>query len=125
MRQRLQALGQVHRIAMDAVAHPAIAAEAARDHRAGGDAHADLHLRRRRRLSAPPVLPYPGRHGRHGAGRLAGMKGVIGVLQRRVPEGGKAIGGQPVDGAAMGQGLIDQRRQRFSIRRVKPAGSSL
>ena len=47
MRQRLDALRQLHRIAIDAVAHAAIAAEAARDHRAGGDADADLHQRRR------------------------------------------------------------------------------
>jgi glucose/arabinose dehydrogenase len=35
------------------------------------------------------------------------MHRMLGVIQRRIPEGGEAVGGQPVDGAAM--------RQRFTF----------
>ena len=41
------------------------------------------------------------------------MQGMIGIVQRRIPEGGETVGGQPVDGAAMRQRLIHQRRQRL------------
>ena len=55
------------------------------------------------------LLGDAGRHDRHAIGRLVGMQRMLGIIQRRVPESGKAIGGQPVDGAAMRQRLVDQR----------------
>ena len=113
IRQGLDALGQHHRIAIDAVAKPARAAESAGDHVAGSDPHADLHQRRRIALGVQrrQTFGHPGRHDRHAVGGFAGMQRMIGVIQRRVPEGGKAVCGQPVNGAAMGQRLVNQRRQ--------------
>ena len=89
-------------------------AETARDGRTRGDA--DSNLDRRQRLAVHAAFlgddfVDPRDHFHHAARRFAGMDGVLGIVQRCIPEARESFAGDPFDGAAMREGLVHQWRE--------------
>ena len=81
-----------------------------------GDADADLHRWNgilAGQTRSGQLFIHTRRHHRHAVGGGTGMQRMFGIFQRRIPESGKTVGGEPVDGAALQQRLIHQRCQHL------------